>query len=30
VSFFDDTGCQLLGNKTADELAPMKLNEVSQ
>jgi len=27
VSFFDETGCVLLGNKTADELAPLKLNE---
>ena len=27
MSFFDETGCVLLGNKTADELAPLKLNE---
>ena len=27
MSFFDETGCMLLGNKTADELAPLKLNE---
>ena len=27
VSFFDEMGCVLLGGKTADELAPLKLDD---
>lgn len=29
VSFFDDTACKLLGEKTADELAPLRQAENS-